>query len=185
MRHILLSTFLVYLNFRRQTWRILPKYLKALLYIAFINSSYYYFFKRRILWEFQSNNLNLKVLRIIHIYFITPLLFLLCMKDLPQENVKLQMKHIFKWSIICAFCEFIGLKTKLIFFKNGWNIFWSWLIYIFLFTFGYINTKRPLFIWTLSVPTLLFFLLKFKAPIYRITILGPLFFFIRQKKPTL
>ncbi|GAE33202.1 hypothetical protein JCM9157_191 [Halalkalibacter akibai JCM 9157] len=185
MRHIILSTFLVCLNFRQETWRLLPKFLQALLYIAFINSSYYYFFKRRILWEFQSHILNLKGLRIIHIFFITPLLFLLCMKNLPQENVKLQMIHIIKWAFKCAFCEFLGLKTKMIFFKNGWSIFWSWLIYIFLFTFGYIYTKRPLLIWKLSAPTLLFFLYKFKAPLYRITILGPLFFFIRKKQPTL
>ncbi|KHF37865.1 hypothetical protein LQ50_24815 [Halalkalibacter okhensis] len=174
MRHIFLSTFLIWLNYRHQTWRILPRYLKALIYIAFINSSYYYFFKRHILWELQSNSLNLKQLRVVHIFFITPLIFLLCMAKFPEEDIRLQMKHILKWSFKCALVEFFGEKFNMIYFKNGWNIFWSWSIYIFLFSYGYLFTTKPKFVWKLSIPTLLFFLLKFKAPFRKALLLGPL-----------
>ncbi len=182
MRHIILSTFLILLNFRQQTWRIVPRFFKALIYISFINSLYYYFFKKHILWELQSNNLNLKQLRVIHIFIITPLLFLLCMANFPQNNVSLQVKHILKWSIKCALVEFIGEKSKMIYFKNGWHIFWSWSIYIFLFSFGYLYTINPLFVWNMSIPTLLFFLIKFKAPFRKNHLLGPVRLFLKRAR---
>ncbi|GAE27411.1 hypothetical protein JCM9140_3556 [Halalkalibacter wakoensis JCM 9140] len=182
MRHILLSSFLIWLNYHQKTWKILPKFSRSLAYIAFINSSYYYFFKKHILWELQSNNLSLKQLRVIHIFFITPLIFLLCMANFPEHNLKLQIKHILKWSIKCALVEFMGLHTQMIYFKNGWNIFWSWLIYIFLFSFGYIYTKKPKHIWTLTIPTLMFFLVKFRAPFRKIFLLGPVLFLWKRTK---
>ncbi|MDT8861032.1 hypothetical protein N0O92_12385 [Alkalihalobacillus sp. MEB130] len=180
MRHIILSSFLVWLNYRQQTWKIVPKFAQALVYIMFINSSYYYFFKNHILWELQSNNLKLKELRVIHIFIITPLIFLLCMVNLPKEDVRLQIRHILKWSFKCAFVEYMGLKTKMIYFQNGWNIFWSWLIYIFLFSFGYVYTKKPFIIWTVSIPTIFFFIIKFKAPLRRMMLLGPVILLVRR-----
>jgi hypothetical protein len=106
------------------------------------------------------------------------------MAKFPEDNVKLQVKHILNWSIRCALFEFIGLKYKMIYFKNGWNIFWSWLIYVFLFSYGYAYSKRPLHVWVLSIPTLFFFLLKFKAPCRKIMMLGPFLFILRRFKKT-
>ncbi|ARK32670.1 hypothetical protein BkAM31D_24005 [Halalkalibacter krulwichiae] len=180
MRHILLSTFLIWLNYRKRTWTLLPHFFQALIYIAFINSSYYYFFKNRILWELQSTCLSLKALRVIHIFIITPLIFLLCMVNFPKENVRKQMKHIVKWACMCASFEFIGLKSNMIYFKHKWNILWSWLIYILLFSYGYAYPKKPALVWGLSMPTLLFFLIRFKAPFRRVMLFGPILFLVNR-----
>lgn len=180
MRHIFLSILLLWLNYRKQTWRLMPLFFRPLLYIVFINSSYYYFFKKHILWELQSNTLKLKQLRIVHIFCITPLIFLLCMANFPKENVLLQIKHILKWSLLCSCFECIGLKLKMIYFRNGWSLFWSWTMYLFLFGYGYLYSIKPVSVWKITLPTLGFFLIKFKAPIKKVSIHGPLHSVLRS-----
>ncbi len=169
------------LNICGQTWKDVPKYYKSLAYVSFTNALYYYLFKRHLLWEFTPGDMNWKILRKIHIFFISPLLVLFYLSKLPQSLPK-QVLHTMKWILASVFVEHYVVKQKMLTFKYGWNTIWSGMIYLQMYVYSYLFLKKPVLTWILSFCSIVFYMIKFKVPLTRRLLKGPYFLFFKKKR---
>ncbi len=163
-KQLTLILFVVLLNVYRRTWKDIPKYWKSLVYVSFVNSLYYFLFKKRLLWDFNAKGMNQEVLRRLHVFFVTPLLVLACLSKFPTTIGK-QILHVVKWTLASCIVEQVVLKNKMIFFKYGWSTFWSGMIYVAMYGLSYLYIKKPGLTWIISFFTLIFFMVKFKLPL--------------------
>ncbi|MET3683230.1 hypothetical protein ABID56_001321 [Alkalibacillus flavidus] len=162
--HILFSLLLLALNIQKKTWRNFTNYYPALIYVCVFNVLYYILCRDFLMWELKDKTLSKSVVRALHILVIVPLLILLYLSNLPVSLSK-QIVYINKWIIISIFVEFIGQKLKMISFHNGWNLYWSILIYIKMYTYSILMINRPLLTWVISTASTISFLIMFKVPV--------------------
>ncbi|NIK11724.1 hypothetical protein FHR85_001107 [Alkalibacillus almallahensis] len=162
--HIIFSLLLLALNIRKKTWRNLPKYYHVLIYVSVFNCLYYVLCRDFPMWELKCKTLSARAVRILHILVVVPLLILLYLSNVPKSLSK-QIVYICKWIIVSMFVEFIGQKLKLISFYNGWNLYWSILIYTKMYIYSMLMVKKPLLTWMISIVSTIFFLLMFKVPV--------------------
>ncbi|WP_411955547.1 CBO0543 family protein [Alkalibacillus sp. S2W] len=162
--HIIVSLLLLALNIQKKTWRNLPKYYHVLIYVSVFNCLYYVLCRNSLMWELKCKTLSTRAVRVLHILVVVPLLILLYLSDVPKSLSK-QIVYICKWIMVSMFVEFIGQKLKMISFHNGWNLYWSILIYTKMYIYSMLMVKKPLLTWMISIVSTIFFLLKFKVPV--------------------
>lgn len=162
--HILLLTWLLYLNVKNKTWRFLPKYYPNLIYVVFFNGLYYFLVHKKVLWDLKSVLFSKKVIRIIHACIINPLFLLLFLSKFPNSLLK-QIIYINKWVAISIIIEWLFLKNKAVVFYRGWNLGWSLGIYIKMYLFSLLLKKKPCLTILLSIGCTVCFLIKFKTPV--------------------
>ena len=119
--HILLLAWLFRENNKNKTWRQFPKYYPNILYVSLFNWLYYFLVHNKLLWELQSDIMNRKTLKIIHICIINPLLILFYLSNLPNTLVK-QFIYVIRWFTISTLVEWTILS-------RGENRLLSWLEY--------------------------------------------------------
>ncbi|TWI59902.1 CBO0543 family protein [Halalkalibacter nanhaiisediminis] len=175
--HIALILFLIYLNIKSQTWKEIRKHAWGIVYVVFINSLYYYLFKEKKLWDLKDKRMKRNTLRALHLFIIMPLLILVFLSNMPQSLFK-KAFHLMKWIFISLTFEFVGLKkAHAISFYHGWNLKWSSIIYVLMYTFSYLVTRMPIFTSVLSLGFIVFLLITFKIPIRKELLYGP---FVRR-----
>ncbi|MDQ1143914.1 hypothetical protein QE429_000741 [Bacillus sp. SORGH_AS 510] len=82
----------------------------------------------------------------------------------PTQRMK-QIGWILFWISLYSLIELINLKyLNLIEHHNGWNMYWSVLFNIVMFTVLKIHVEKPLIAWILSIVFLSFLLHKFDVP---------------------
>ncbi|GAE32190.1 hypothetical protein JCM9152_3712 [Halalkalibacter hemicellulosilyticusJCM 9152] len=172
-KHLGFILILIFVNVFLRTWRIPPRYYKSIAYVFFINSCYYYLFKKKLLWDFNSAYSNTYVLRALHLFIGTPLLVLTCLAYFPKKLSK-QSIYILTWTLGSTCIEYIASKSKLIIYHNGWNIFWSCCIYFKMYTFSYLFQIKPILTWGLSAISLLFYMIRFQIPVEYRLLKGPI-----------
>jgi hypothetical protein len=178
-KQIIIMLIILLLNITGRTWREFSKYYLSLAYASFFNAFYYYLCKRCLLWEFPPQGIPWRILRGVHIFLVVPLLVLACLSKFPNSLSK-QIVHLIKWIVASCFVELFAVKNNLITFKHGWNILWSGLIYLTMYGFSYLHTKKPLLTWLLSFCSVIFFIVKFKIPLEKRLVKGPFFFFTKK-----
>lgn len=171
---------MILINVYKKNWLLVPKYHKSLAYVSFINAMYYYLFKRHLLWEFNPGESNWRFVRATHMIFLSPLLVLLFFSGFPATNGK-RIVYTMKYVLLSTLAEHLIAKRRMIFYKNGWNVLWSGIIYFQMFVFSYLLLKRPTLTWILSLFSILFYIKRFKLPLTRRLLKGPFFFFIKTK----
>lgn len=155
-------------------------YYKNLVFVTVINAFYYYLCKRHLVWEFRSGGFSWRWLRIYHTFVVTPLLILLFLSKLPNTLSK-QIVYIINW-VIGSFAVEYGLhKLKMINFKYGWNVFWSGLLYLKMYTFSHLFTTRPILASILSLASIIFFIAKFRVPLTKRHLKGPIFMLLPKR----
>ncbi|MFA9455968.1 CBO0543 family protein [Halalkalibacter sp. AB-rgal2] len=178
-KHLGFILVMIFINVFLRTWKTFPEYYKSLLYVAFINSCYYYLFKRRLLWDFNPGEFNIYVLRALHLFIGTPLLVLSCLAYFPKTLSK-QTIYILTWTLGSTCIEYIASKSKLITYHNGWNIFWSCFIYFKMYTFSYLFQLRPILTWGLSTISLIFYMIRFQVPLETRFLKGPILLWLQK-----
>ncbi len=173
------SIFLV--SVYKKTWKGIPTYYKSLSYVSFINAMYYYLFKRHLIWEFNPGGMDWRVVRLVHIFLITPLLVLLFLSNFPKEFKK-QVKYVSKWVFASTIVDWLLLKSNMLIFKNGWNTLWSGLIYLQMYLFSYLFLKRPFLVSGLSVISVVFYMGSFRLPLSKRLYKGPILLLFKKTK---
>ena len=163
-KHLFLMVLVLVLNIKGKTWRDIPKYYKSLGYAAVINAIYYKLCKRHLVWEFTPNHFNWRLLRIIHIFIMTPLLVLLFLSKCPKTGFT-QLGYLLKWVFFSSIVEYTAHKQRMIQYKHGWNIFWSGVLYLMMYVYSSLFSKRPVVTCFISFCSIVFFIKKFKVPI--------------------
>lgn len=167
-KHILLILGVVLINLLGRTWRYIPRYYKSLGYVTSINILYYILCRRHLVWEFHPKGVHWWLLRGIHIFVVTPLLTLSFLAKLPSSISK-QIWYIIKWVLVSSGLEYISHKQHLIQYKHGWNGFWSGILFLKMYVYSYLFSKKPLLTWILTFCSASFFVFKFKIPLRKHT----------------
>ncbi|MCL7748374.1 hypothetical protein MF646_14690 [Halalkalibacter sp. MEB205] len=119
----------------------------------------------------------------MYIFFIMPHVILLYLSEFPSRLYN-QFIHIVKWIAISASIEFFLFhKKQLITFHHRWMIFWSICVYIKMYLFSYLLTKKPLMIINASIASVICILLIFKPPLSKGFYEGPLLKWMKSVTP--
>ncbi|MGO4889859.1 CBO0543 family protein [Anaerobacillus sp. MEB173] len=164
MKHFILILSIILYNLFRKSWRAIPKYYKSLVFVSIVNTFYYIVCKRHLVWEFMPVGINWKVIRVAHVIIVTPLLVLSFLSKFPQTLTK-QVLYLMKAVFVASSIELLIHKNKLIQYKHGWNIYWTSLLYMKMFVYSYLFTKRPMITCVLTLCSTIFFIVKFKVPV--------------------
>jgi hypothetical protein len=175
-----LILLIVLLNIVNSTWKDLAKYNKNLVFVIVINAFYYYLCKRHLVWEFRPGGFSWKWLRFYHTFVVTPLLILLYLSKLPS-TVMQQVAYTINWVIGSFVVEYGLLKLKMIKFKHGWNLIWSGLLYLKMYTYSHLFTTRPILASILSLFSIIFLMIKFRVPLTKRHLKGPLFMLLPKR----
>ncbi|MCD8509267.1 MAG: hypothetical protein LRY73_04835, partial [Bacillus sp. (in: Bacteria)] len=93
-------------------------------------------------------------------------LALLCLSGINDFIKGKKILHILLISILSTIMEwFANKKLHMIAFYNGWNIKWSGLIYLMMYSFSYLYKYNPMLIWIVSFLTMEQFVRIFRVPI--------------------
>ncbi len=165
-QHIVLMVSIILLSFFTNSIRDIPKYYKNMFYVSSFNLIYYLLCRRHLVWAFVPNGIHWTVIRLIHVLIITPLIALIYLSKMPGEFFR-QIIYLIRWVLIASVVEYFAHKKKLIRFAHGWNVFWSSLLYIKMFVYSYLFSKRPVITLVLSLFSTVFFIVRFKVPLRR------------------
>ena len=163
-RHIVLILSVILVSIFSNSWREVPKYYKNMVYVSSFNAIYYLLCRRHLVWEFIPYRVNWFFLRTVHTLIITPLLVLVFLSKMPNTLFK-QFIHFIRWTIISTVVEYLIHKKHLILYAHGWNVLWSGLLYVKMFVYSHLFTKRPIPTLFLSLCSTVFFIFKFNVPL--------------------
>lgn len=162
--HIILVLSIIVLTILSKSWRDIPKYLKNMVFVSSFNGLYYLLCRRHLVWEFIPNGINWFLIRVAHSMIVTPLLVLVFLSTMPRTLFK-KIFHFIRWIIMSSAIEHLIHKKRLILYGHGWNIFWSGVLYLLMFMFSHLFTKRSILALFLSLYSTIFFIFKFKVPL--------------------
>lgn len=80
-----------------------------------------------------------------------PATALIYLSKFPDHNKQKQLLYIGCWVIIYIINEAVDLKFNLIKYYNGWNLWWSVLFDVVMFSILRIHYRNPLLAWLLSI----------------------------------
>lgn len=81
-------------------------------------------------------------------FTIFPSIIILFLSNYPKR-VAMQILYIFSFTSVLSIIEYIGFINSIIVFYNGWNMVWSFLVYIGMFPLLRLHYKKPLWAWTI------------------------------------
>lgn len=166
MKHLYMLIFLILLNIKCKTWRKLPEHLPTLFYVTFFNVVYYFICQKKLVWDFRSDDLPIKKVRILQVFFSTPLLAHLYLTLVPPKLRQSKGKFLILFSLGSTLFEWLSNKRlRMISFFNGWNIRWSLLIYFQMYFYSYLHKKYPLQVWVISLLSLEHYVQVFRIPL--------------------
>lgn len=167
MRLLIFITFFL-CAWRWGDWKNWKNYYSTILF--FIVASFYYIsiYHNYPLWRFEPmpplhilSNSTLIGLAITFIIF--PCTTLIYLGNYPQGNK--QYLYIAKWIALYTLIEAIMFYTHGITYHNGWNLAWSIVFNIALFSTTRLHFLRPWFGWVSGLVLALFFAFVFGFPI--------------------
>ncbi|WP_066392292.1 CBO0543 family protein [Neobacillus mesonae] len=163
-RHCVLVLSVILITILKGSWREIPKYYKNMVYVSLINALYYLLCRRHLVWEFIPNGVNWLAIRIVHTVIVTPLIVLVFLSKMPNTLFK-QFIYFVRWFTISSAVEYFIHKKHLILYAHGWNVFWSGILYVKMFLYSHLFTKRPILSLFLSLCSTVYFIFKFKVPL--------------------
>ncbi len=182
-QQLIIVLLLTLMHIKFKSWRMFPKYYKGMFFISFLNSFYYYLCKRHLVWEFTHVCFKWRLLRAVHIFYVTPSLVLLFLTKLPN-SISQQTVYLINWLCASFIFEYYLVRKNILRFKHRWNLYWSLLVYLKIYVYAYLYTIKPLVTWVLSIFSAIFFSVKFKVPLKKRLFKGP-FFLLYKKRPLL
>ncbi|WP_420490945.1 CBO0543 family protein [Neobacillus drentensis] len=97
-----------------------------------------------------------------------PLIILVYLSRYPYKApFYKQLVYISFWSILFTFIETIFLFLKLLSYHNGWNFWWSMVVWFFIFFGITLHNKKPLLAWLLCFSCTLFLIFYLQIPILK------------------
>ena len=161
--HIALIIWLLIINIEKKTWHYFRENMLGAGYVMVCNACYYYLCKQKPLWTFKSKYMKSTTVKMLHLFIVMPLIIFSYLTRFPKTLIK-QILYISKWVINSLIIEWIGLKFKAIEFKHGWSLSWSALMYILMYVFSNIISKKPRLTGAFSILAAVFLLGIFNIP---------------------
>ncbi len=144
-------------------WRKWREFYPTILFLIIGDMAYNFVFHDHSLWCY-AGFVNHTVANLIAMFFVFPPIVIMFLTHWPQKWTRKTL-YVLVWSIGFTLLEYLSLTFNLFTHHNGWNIFWSFVLYVFGFSLVRLHYKRPLLTWpicaVLAVATMIFFKLPF------------------------
>lgn len=150
-------------------WRNWRVYYPTILFMIVGDLLYQFLFHDYSMWEFNpvglDHKLNLKhthfsLMTMIVVYPSTILLFL---GNLPKTRMR-RVAWIGLWVVIYTIAEWLKLLQGSMIHEHGWNMCWSILFNIVMFSILMIHFRRPLFAWLCTFIFIIFLIEAHEVP---------------------
>lgn len=158
------------IGWRFGDWRNLRKYYPTILFMIIGDLLYNVLTYNNPMWSYNKdwifpNHTFVNLWIMVTVYPATVIIYLF---HFPNKKIK-QIFFILFWVILYVLAELLGFYVfGLIDHFNGWNMWWSFLLDIILFTMLPIHHKRPLLAWGLSIFVIIFFLTVFDVNVQKL-----------------
>ncbi|MDQ0253035.1 hypothetical protein J2S74_000407 [Evansella vedderi] len=161
MKHFSVIFLLIYLNHKSKNWSKVRKHWRVMVYVSLVNTIYYVLCHRKLVWDFRDDYFSVKFIRLINVIFIAPLIILLFLSRMPSKH---QFNYIVRWATGSSIVEWVALKLKMLTYRYGWNLFWTWVLYIKMYLYSFLYSRKPSLVWILTVTSIYMFGTVFKIP---------------------
>jgi hypothetical protein len=163
--HITIGLAVLVASFKWANWKEWEKYYPTILYIIASNLLYKFFALSKFhIWKLSSQdfffNSHMEIY-LWHTLFVNTLLTFIYLSNFPEDELKRKVLYIVKWTALFIFIEIVLLKMNHIHHYNGWNLVWTTLFDLVMFSMLRLHYKKPLWTIVLSIPVTLFYLIVF------------------------
>ncbi|WP_442862445.1 CBO0543 family protein [Bacillus sp. USDA818B3_A] len=147
-------------------WRNWKRYYPTILFYICVNLGISYLTYDFPLWRYSDKFLNShKITDYIHTIISFPALLFLYLSNLPLKSSRFkQIVYILCFVIILCIIEAIFRFAKEILYFNGWNYWWSVLVWLFMFIGVRLHYTKPLWAWLLCFVCTAFLIFYFHIP---------------------
>lgn len=164
----LLLVVIVYIIFAYYfvDWKNWKKYYPTIQFFIICNLLYNVIFYNHTLWRYNAVTvdwLNHTLIDITFSFFIVPVVIMIYLRYYPKG--KKQYLYIGIWIAYFTIIEYLFYKKGLFIYENNWNLFWSGVFNLILFTMVRIHYKRPLTALIVSIPIIAILLTLFHPSI--------------------
>lgn len=130
-------------------WRNWKEYYPTILYVIIGDLAYNFVFYNFLLWEYEklaSHTIN----DLLYALIIFPCSIILFLSYYPSKLRK-RILYILAWSGCNTVIEYISSNIGYLSYHNGWNIVWSFGLYVIAFSLIRLHYKHPLTVWPISL----------------------------------
>ncbi len=127
----------------------LAEHYPTVLYVIIGDLAYNFFFHDYSLWEYEGI-LPHTAFNLLIDFFAIPCVVIIFLSCFPKKTW-CKVIYIFSFALGYSIVEFIASRLSVFSHFNGWNMFWSFLIYLIGFSLIRLHSKHPLLTWLLSV----------------------------------
>ncbi len=163
MFRIILVMIIIPACYKWGNWRNWKEYYPTMLYYIIGDLSYNVLFHDKMLWEFRKM-ISHTFSDYFDAFFIAPFAIIIFLTHFPVKLSK-TLLYTFFWACLFTLVEFLSYVLGYIIYANGWNIFWSFGIYYFLFLLLRVHYHKPLLTWPISLGLAVATLVIFKVPL--------------------
>ncbi|SFB13224.1 MULTISPECIES: CBO0543 family protein [unclassified Bacillus (in: firmicutes)] len=162
----LLLVVAVYIFFAKYfvDWKRWEEYYPTILYFIVCNLTYNFVFYDHTLWMYKAKSgwLNHTIIDLVFSYFIIPVIIMIYLRFFPTGRRK--YIYLVAWIAYFSVIEWLFAKKGLFVYENGWNLKWSIMFNIIMFTLLRVHFKKPILALALSFPIIVVLLIFFHPP---------------------
>jgi hypothetical protein len=164
----LILVVLVYILFAIKfvDWKNWQSYYPTVQYFMVCNLLYNFIFYNHTLWRYKAVTLdwlNHTLIDITFTFFIMPVVIMIFLRFYPKGRK--QYLYLCGWIAYFTVIEYLFYKKGLFIYENDWDIFWSAVFNLILFTVVRIHYKNPLIAFIVSLPIIIILLMFFHPTI--------------------
>lgn len=166
--HVTLILWSVFAAWRWGDWRHWKKYHTTMLFMALSSAMYdvlvndgpFY------LWRYVGNfYFSEEMASLLYTCVAFPATCLLYLSNFPEERWR-QVLHICKYVAIYVSLEIVGLHYETISHAHSWNMWWSTLFNLAMFSILRLHHTRPLIAYVVSVAIATYLMIHFHVPLW-------------------
>ena len=152
--HILLALVSLIIAWKWGDWRNWKQYYSTILYMIIGDLSCMLLTANKPLWQFESPMISGDFSEFVIAFICFPstcLIFFAFYSKIRRFRKFVYILFLPSVSTLYTFLEWISFKLGFISYHNGWNIFWSFAVNLFIFPLLLLHYKRSLWVWPISV----------------------------------
>lgn len=144
-------------------WRNWRKYHTTLMYWIICTLLYEVLTYTYPLWVYRPDILiNHTITSLFVIFIIYPVALYLYLPYFPRKRMLFKVLYVMSWVIFASVMEWVYSDHFL--YRNGWNLKWSFVLNMLMFSMLKLHYHKPLLTYSLSIITIIGFLFIFQVP---------------------
>lgn len=166
--HLILAFLLLGAAAWKGDWRNWRKYSLTMAYVIICNLLYNLLCWDHLLWEHKADFLPDKhvIVDMLYTFITLPAVTLLFLSHYPyQKPASKQFTYIVYWVAGSMLVEYPFVRLGRLHLDNGYKYWMDFIFYSVMYSFLRLHFTRPLLVYGLSVPWILFLLWIFEVPI--------------------